>query len=341
MRFTIGIPVRNGERFLSEAIASALSQVRPADEILVVDDASTDDSSRIARSPEWGGRIRYIYNDRPTGFVDAFNRIARLAQSDYVVILSCDDLLDEKFLFYVEQALKKYPSVRHCYTGYCYIDETGMRQGVSPEPHTTEPVLYSGITYAHRYLQGVLSGRHINRCLGIAIERNLLMNKCPFRKEAGLIADDDLFVRIGAFTDVVGVSQPLVSVRSHSSSVTGRIGSLSLRLAEDYLFQVRSTEDHAHLDPHDIQIYHALAAKFINALFLDGLRTGNEEWIVRAIALRICFEKEIPGYMQKTLPYRSKILWNLVQNNTDTRMLFKAYAKVFPGIRRLKRLVVD
>jgi glycosyltransferase involved in cell wall biosynthesis len=46
-RISVIIPVYNGERFLAEAIQSVLDQTLPPDEIIVVDDGSTDDSATI------------------------------------------------------------------------------------------------------------------------------------------------------------------------------------------------------------------------------------------------------------------------------------------------------
>ena len=85
MRFTIGIPVRNGENYLRDALESAVKQTRQADEILVLDDASTDDSAAIAQASCWGGSVRYVHNAASGGFVGAFNRIAKLATGDVVV----------------------------------------------------------------------------------------------------------------------------------------------------------------------------------------------------------------------------------------------------------------
>ena len=236
MTFSIAIPVHNGEKFLAATLASVFNQKRPADEVLAVDDASTDQSSTILQSPEWAGKLRYVFNEHSTGFVDAWNRVIQFTRSDFVTIVHQDNLLEPEYLFHVERALLSYPRCQHIYCGYYYIDAVGSRIGESPSPHLLIPVVRSGKEYAHRYLGGVVRNRHIHRCPGVTTGRRLLLDKCSYRKEAGLIADDDFFLRVGQFTDVVEISQPLASFRVHGESETSRLESLSHRLAQDYLF---------------------------------------------------------------------------------------------------------
>jgi len=90
------IPVYNGERFLAEAIQSVLAQTLPPDEIIVVDDGSTDSTaqvvaglSRTALAP-----IRYVYqaNRGPSA---ARNQGLRLAQGDVIAFLDADDCWPE------------------------------------------------------------------------------------------------------------------------------------------------------------------------------------------------------------------------------------------------------
>ena len=183
MTFSIAIPVHNGERFLERTLASAIDQKRPADEIVAVDDASTDQSAQILKAEKWKGKIRYVFNENPSGYADAWNRVAQHSRSDFVAILHQDDLLDVDYLYRVEQALSAYPTCKHIYSGYYYIDEDGNRTAESPGPRSLIPELLGGKEYTRRYLDGVFNNRHIHRCPGVTTERNLLLEKCAYRKK--------------------------------------------------------------------------------------------------------------------------------------------------------------
>src|ERR1035437_10269043 len=113
MTFTIAIPARNGSNYLADAIRSALGQTRPADEILVVDDNSDDETAAIAKSREGGNRVKYYFNQTPTGFADAWNRAVAKATCDFVSILHQDDLLDPDYLSAIESGLTRFPQSRH------------------------------------------------------------------------------------------------------------------------------------------------------------------------------------------------------------------------------------
>lgn len=337
LRFTIGIPVKNGEQYLADAIRSAVQQTRPADEIVVLDDASSDGSAATARSPRWGGRVRYVFNDRSTGFADAFNRIAAIAEGDYVIILGADDVLDVHALSALEEGLLAFPGAGLCYAGYWYIDEKGRKVSSSPPPFSTEAVLHEGQAYSHAYLKGVHSGEHVHRCAGFAVDRILLRDRCPFRREAGLIADDDFFVRLGSLTTVVGISQPLVSVRRHSGAISSNIESLSLQLAEDYLVAVRTHATNPHnVLPQSIVIYHDLAARFLDALFLESLRRGRPQFLQRAFELQKQFDVLVPDYRREVECRWTERVWYHAANHTFANLALRSLVTGAGGIRMLR-----
>lgn len=87
---TIAICNYNYERYLADAIDSALAQDYPATQVLVVDDGSTDGSREIIRS--YGSRIRAVLKANG-GQVSAYNRALDEIDSEYVILLDADDLL--------------------------------------------------------------------------------------------------------------------------------------------------------------------------------------------------------------------------------------------------------
>ena len=336
--FSIAIPVHNGEKFLAATIASAFNQKRRPDEILAVDDASTDQSSNILQSPEWAGKVRYIFNKHSSGFADAWNRVVQFARSDFVTILHQDDLLEPEYLLHVERALLSFPHCQHIYCGYYYIDAAGNRIGESPAPHLLTPVIRSGKEYAHRYLEGVVRNRHIHRCPGVTTGRTLLLNKCSYRKEAGLIADEDFFLRVGQFTDVVEISQPLASFRVHKDSETSRLESLSHRLAQDYLFQMKEYQTRpSFLADSDISLIDDQAVRFINSFFLESILKNNLELLKEAGELRQEFERLVGRYFLKRSSAGARLLWLIAQHMAPNSRSFAALSLLLRVFMKAKK----
>jgi glycosyltransferase involved in cell wall biosynthesis len=88
------VPVFNGERFLRDALESVLAQTRPPDEIIVVDDGSSDGSAAIARS--FGDAVIYMHQNN-AGASAARNAGIRRARGSLVALQDADDLwLPEK-----------------------------------------------------------------------------------------------------------------------------------------------------------------------------------------------------------------------------------------------------
>lgn len=87
------IPVYNGERFLGEAIESALAQTRPCAEVIVVDNGSTDGSGEFARG--FGDPVR-VHPEPRRGIGFARNAGLAAASGDYVGFLDSDDVWEPR-----------------------------------------------------------------------------------------------------------------------------------------------------------------------------------------------------------------------------------------------------
>jgi glycosyltransferase involved in cell wall biosynthesis len=87
-RVSVLVPVFDAERYLGEALDSALSQSRPPAEVVVVDDGSLDGSLRVAAS--FGDRVRVI-RQAHAGIGPARNRLVAEAVGEWLAFLDADD----------------------------------------------------------------------------------------------------------------------------------------------------------------------------------------------------------------------------------------------------------
>jgi glycosyltransferase involved in cell wall biosynthesis len=88
IKITIAIPAYNSEKTIRESIESALAQVYPLKEILVINDGSTDRTAEIARSYP----IRVLDNEKNIGIGLTLERLMREARGRYVIYLCSDDI---------------------------------------------------------------------------------------------------------------------------------------------------------------------------------------------------------------------------------------------------------
>jgi len=87
-RVSVIVPVYNGESFLTDALESLERQTRLADEIIIVDDGSTDGTAAIAE--RWRGARYHLQPN--AGPAAARNRGLEMASGDVIGMLDADDL---------------------------------------------------------------------------------------------------------------------------------------------------------------------------------------------------------------------------------------------------------
>jgi glycosyltransferase involved in cell wall biosynthesis len=101
-RISVIVAVRDGERFLRDAIESVLGGTRSPDEVVVVDDGSTDASAAVAAAV--GGPVRVVRQE-PLGQAAAVNRGVREAGGDLLSFIDADDLWEPRKLELQERRL--------------------------------------------------------------------------------------------------------------------------------------------------------------------------------------------------------------------------------------------
>jgi glycosyltransferase involved in cell wall biosynthesis len=102
------IAAYQAEDFIGEALDSVLAQTSPPDEVIVVDDGSTDDTPRILAT--YGNRIRVVRQENQ-GYPSAMNRAIREARGAFVAPCGADDIWEPHKLEWQREAIRAHPRV--------------------------------------------------------------------------------------------------------------------------------------------------------------------------------------------------------------------------------------
>jgi glycosyltransferase involved in cell wall biosynthesis len=125
-RVSIGLAVRNGASYLAAAIDSILAQTFTDFELIICDNASTDNTEAICRGyAERDARIRYERNAQNIGGTNNENLTITRARGEYFRLAAYDDMLAPDLLEKCVAVLDSRPDVVLCYSYVTEIDDNG------------------------------------------------------------------------------------------------------------------------------------------------------------------------------------------------------------------------
>lgn len=192
----------NYGRFLAQAVNSALNQSHPNVEVLILDDASTDNTREVAES--YGTRVRYLSLPHG-GQATALNTGLQQARGEYCVFLDADNYLAPHF---IEKTLAILASCRDPFIAFVYTARQlfGKRQEVfHPPPYD---------------LAQLKLRNFIDMCVLVRLSDCRNIQFCPERDIAP-VPDMDFFLSLaeqgkgGLLLD-----EPLVHYRIHDSNMS-------------------------------------------------------------------------------------------------------------------------
>ncbi|MEL6438140.1 MAG: glycosyltransferase [Cyanobacteria bacterium J06621_8] len=198
----------NYERFLAEAIDSALNQTYEHTEVIVVDDGSTDNSREIIAA--YGDRIMPIL--QPNGKqAAAFNSGFARSQGKIIIFLDSDDYLYPQAVSEVVAVWQ--PQLAKVHYRLEVVDGVGHSLGYS-SPQGTVP-LSRGKVWQQLLEVGCYNSTPTS---GNALSRQALTNLFPIPDQYKLTADDYLSFQVPFYGDVAAIDHPLGVYRVHDSN---------------------------------------------------------------------------------------------------------------------------
>ena len=233
MRITAVVPTYNRARWLPEVVASLRAQTRPPDEILVIDDGSTDDTAEVCAALP--APVRYLRQEN-AGVSAARNRGIREARGEWIALADSDDLWMPRKLEIQLAALAACPEAGWCLSGCTRIDLEGRalpgvqgfervfpvfsELGRSAEAHfasalSRREVIVAG--EAHPVFTGDAFGLWFHGNVGLPasalVHRDALARAGSFDESWRVAEETEFFHRLAAVSPVAIVLTPLVGYR--------------------------------------------------------------------------------------------------------------------------------
>jgi glycosyltransferase involved in cell wall biosynthesis len=213
---SIVITVYNRSHYLGTAIESVLNQTHHDFELIIWDDASTDNSLDIAYQyascehpngrSEAERRIRVIAAKQNTGFPPAIKAAVAATTGDYIGWVDSDDMLAPTAIEETSLILNNHPYIGLVYTDYELMDSEGNLHGLGPRcqiPYSKEGLLVDLMTFHFRLIR-----RSVYDSVG-GVDDSFASGE-----------DYDLCLKLSEITEVYHIAKPLYYYRRHDSNVT-------------------------------------------------------------------------------------------------------------------------
>ena len=150
MKVTILLPAYNAALYLRDSLDSIMRQAFKDFDVLLIDDGSMDDTSKIAiEYSNIDRRIKYYKNEKNIGLIKTLNKGLSLAKGEYIVRMDADDIMFDDRLY---KQVKYMDSNPECFVCGGQMEYIGGLTGMAPIlPQKYEDLLYFSLIICPLY----------------------------------------------------------------------------------------------------------------------------------------------------------------------------------------------
>lgn len=220
---SIALCTYNGERFLWEQLESLAGQTRLPDELIVVDDGSTDGTlsllEKFAQTAPF--TVLISVNDSTLGVTKNFEKALTQCKGDFLFLCDQDDIWEPEKITQMTSFLEQNPSVNVVFSDALLVNE----KGTSLQKQLWDVIrLYP--SQLERWSKGesislMLIGNRVAGCT-MALRRSFLQKILPFPTDISDFLHDTWIAFVASVTDQIQfISTPLVNYRQHAAQQIG------------------------------------------------------------------------------------------------------------------------
>ena len=218
-KVSVCIPTYNGTNYLPQAIQSVLGQTTPDFEVIVVDDASTDETVRMVRHFT-DPRISFHQNTSRLGIAGNWNRCLEFASAPFVCVFHQDDLMMPANLEAKIHLLETQPRAGMVYSSVWQIG--GADELISECWCEPSNLVDHGVHDGKAFFRRLLRGPNVVCAPSVVARREVFDVVGGFDPDLPFTLDWEMWLRIASRFDVGYLAVPLVKYRRHGGMETMR-----------------------------------------------------------------------------------------------------------------------
>ena len=224
-RIAVLVPAYNAEPYICEALESIAAQTRRPDQLIVVDDGSTDRTAEKVH--DWmamGNLDTKLFMQDKRGASAARNAALRHAEADLVAFMDADDVCLPTRLEILESAFEEIEDLAVCFGDSQAFNHSGIIATSAFHGKSITSLEYEERNGGLRLILGSVYSNlifgtqiHLNSTL---ISKRVLENAGGFDEQITNAVDRDLFLRISRVGPFAYYQVPLSMIRRHDTNLT-------------------------------------------------------------------------------------------------------------------------
>jgi glycosyltransferase involved in cell wall biosynthesis len=219
------IPCYNYGKFIGETIKSVQAQTLQPEELIIVDDGSTDDTRTVCKS--WQG-VRYIW--KPNGGVSSARNVGyKASHSEYIIFPDADDVLKPEALEILWNTIKQLePKVAAVFGRAETFSTSDVKEKNAslyiPSPEDVIPYLSQKqnemtAILSNKCIERLIRGNIVPQCSAL-IARKVYDEIGIWDEQFLFHQDRDIWLRIASKYTIAYVDRTVAGIRRHDSNIT-------------------------------------------------------------------------------------------------------------------------
>lgn len=219
---SICIPTYNSAEYLRESLDSIVNQTYPNKEIIISDNASTDETEKIAKEYMEKHKVKYYRNEKNIGAEANFSRCVELANGEYIAVFHSDDLYLPDMVKKQVEAFQKSPTIGAVFTMASLINSKNKVIGKIKLPSKLKG------KYVYDFPEiffSVLENLNFLVCPSAMVRSKIYKELAPFNEKRFKTSTDlDMWLRILQICSIAILNEYLIEHR-----ISNTQGSFQLR----------------------------------------------------------------------------------------------------------------